>query len=35
MVDSTTLSESQRVMQWQPIIEEFGSNIQHISGVEK
>ena len=31
---STTLSESQRVILWQLIIEEFGTNIQHISGVD-
>ena len=30
---ATTLSEYQRVMRWQRIIEEFGPNIQHIAGV--
>ena len=34
MVYSATLSESQRVMSWQLIIEVFGFNIQHISGVD-
>ena len=29
-----TLIESQRVMRWKLIIEEFGPNIQHISGVD-
>ena len=33
MVYVTTLSESQRVMQWRLILEEFGPNIQHISVV--
>ena len=35
MVYAATWSESQRVMRWQPILEKFGPNIQHISGVEK
>ena len=34
MVYAATLSESQRVMLWKLIIEEFGPNIQHISGVD-
>ena len=34
MVYVATLSESQRVMRWRLILEEFGPNIQHISGVE-
>ena len=29
-----TLSESQRVMRWRLILEEFGPNILHIAGVE-
>ena len=33
MVYNATLSESQRVMRWQLILEEFGTNIQHIAGV--
>ena len=32
MVYAVTLSESQMVMRWRLIIEEFGPNIQHISG---
>ena len=35
MVYAATLSESQRVIRWKPILEEFGPNIQHIYGVEK
>ena len=35
LVYAASLSESQRVMRWRPIIGEFGPNIQHISGVEK
>ena len=31
---AATLSKSQRVMCWRFIIEEFGTNIQHMSGVE-
>ena len=34
MVYAATLSESQRVMHWQLIIEGFGPNIQYISGVD-
>ena len=34
LVYATTLSEYQRVMRWQLIIEEFGPNIQHIAGVD-
>ena len=34
MVYASTLSESQQVMRWQLIIEEFGTNIQHISGFD-
>ena len=34
MVYAATLSESQRVMRWGLIIEEFGPNIQHISEVD-
>ena len=34
MFYATTLSESQRVMRWKLIIEEFGTNIQHIYGVD-
>ena len=32
MFYAATLSESQRVMRWQLILEEFGPNIHHISG---
>ena len=35
LVHAATLSEFQRVMLWRLILEEFGPNIQHISGVEK
>ena len=34
MVYATTLSESQRMMLWRLIPEDFGPTIQHISGVE-
>ena len=34
LVFATTLSEYQRVMLWRIILEEFGPNIQHISGVD-
>ena len=34
LVYSTTLSEYQRVIRWQLIIEYFGPNIQHIYGVD-
>ena len=34
LVYAAKLSESQRVMHWQLILEYFGPNIQHISGVE-
>ena len=34
LVYATNLSESQRVMNWWLIIEEFGPNIQNIAGVE-
>ena len=34
MVYAATLSESQRVMLWRLIIEEFGPNIQNIAGVD-
>ena len=30
-----TLNESKKVMSWQLILEEFGTNIRHIYGVEK
>ena len=33
LVYAATLSESQRVMRWRLILEEFGPNIQHIAGV--
>ena len=32
LVHSTTLSQSQRVMRWRLILEEFGPDIQHVSG---
>ena len=35
MVYSATMSESKRVMFWKTILKEFGTNIQHISGIEK
>ena len=31
---AANLSESQRVMRWQLILEEFGTNIQHIYGID-
>ena len=34
LVYAATLSESQRVMRWRLILEEFGPNIQHIAGVD-
>ena len=34
MVYAATLSDSQRVMHWRLIIEDFEPNIQHISGVK-
>ena len=34
LVYAATLSESQWVMQWRLILEEFGHNIQHIAGVD-
>ena len=34
MVYAETLSESQRVMFWRLILEEFGPNIQHLAGVD-
>ena len=34
LVHAATLSEFQRVMLWRLILEEFGPNIQHISGVD-
>ena len=34
LVYAATLSESQMVMRWQLIFEEFGLNIQHIAGVD-
>ena len=34
LVYAPTLSESQRVMRWQLIIEDFGPNIQHIAGFD-
>ena len=34
MVYAATLSESQRVMRWRLILKEFGTNIQHITGVD-
>ena len=35
LVYATTLSEPQWGMLWQLIIEEFGPNIQHITGFDK
>ena len=34
MVHAANLSESQRVIIWRLIIKEFGTNIQHIYGVD-
>ena len=34
MVYAATLSEYQRVVRWRFILEEFGPNMQHISGAE-
>jgi hypothetical protein len=34
LVYAATVSESQRVMRWRLILEEFGPNIQHIAGVD-
>jgi hypothetical protein len=34
MVYAATVSESQRVMRWRLIFEEFGPNIQHIAGID-
>ena len=34
LVYAATLSESQRVMRWRLFIEEFGTNIQNISGFD-
>ena len=31
---ANSISEYQRVMHWKRILKEFGSNIQHIYGVE-
>ena len=35
MVYAANLSEPLRVMHWRLILKEFGSNIQHIAGVDK
>ena len=35
LVYEKKLSEYQRLMRWRQIFEEFGSNIQHIYGVNK
>ena len=32
LVHAATMSQSQRVMQWRLILEEFGPDIQHIKG---
>ena len=34
LVYAPTLSESQRLKRWQVLLEEFGPNIQHISGFD-
>jgi hypothetical protein len=34
LVCAATVSESQRVMRWRLILEEFGPNIQHIAGID-
>ena len=34
LVYAATMSESQRVMRWRLILEEFGPNIEHIAGVD-
>ena len=34
LVYAATMSESQRVMRWRLILKEFGTNIQHIAGVD-
>jgi hypothetical protein len=34
LVYAATVSESQRVMRWRLILEEFGPNIQHIAGID-
>jgi hypothetical protein len=34
LVYAATVSESQRVMRWRLILEEFGPNIEHIAGVD-
>ncbi len=34
LVYEETLSESQRVMRWRPILKEFGPHIHHISGID-
>ena len=34
LVYAATLSESQIVMRWRLILEDFGPNIQHISGID-
>ena len=35
MVYAATLSESQKVMRWRLILEDFGPNTQQIDGVDK
>ena len=34
LVHAATVSQSQRVMRWRMILEEFGPDIRHIAGVE-
>jgi hypothetical protein len=34
LVYAATVSESQKVMRWRLILEEFGPNIQHIAGLD-